>query len=712
MDIPESQTTGKDKLNFAEKDFITQSPSFLSKKSLRLVIFGGKGGCGKTTSSAATAVYLAHLFPDKRILVVSSDPAHSLGDSFNCEMNNSITPVKGLDNLWAIEMDTATLLQKFKKKNRHVLDNLSMMSFSTDQIDIRDFLSFKLPGMEEMMILLEFVNFLKFGIFRDYEYDLVIWDTAPTGHTLRLLALPDKVIKWIELFEMSLARYKRVSVGVAAIGFHIPGRTPSKGNVPKFLDELQKKLEKILATLKNSEECEFIPITIPEELGIAETERLLDTLKKENMCVRNIIVNRVQKEKECLFCSSRRKGQQDNLAEIYKKFSTYNLVVVPVLPNEVRGGKDLLNFGRVLNGGQSSSFFNLPLNPLEEVNFFFPGTMSEILDKDFQFIIFGGKGGVGKTTVSAASALSLAKHNLDKKILVFSTDPAHSLSDSYAFPIGDKVTPVPNTDNLFALEVDGARLYQDFRKEYKKNIEDAFKKWRDKQSSDVRRWKIDFDQKVMIGFVDTYPPGLEEILALEKVMSFIQNREYDIYVFDTAPTGHLVQLLKVPELVREWLRITYKAILKYQRENPVDNLEIIGQKILASQSTVRYMRETLTDPFKTEFVAVTIAEAMGMLETEDLISDIMNLGIPCSHIVINMIIPPAKCGFCSAKRKEQIGYIKEIDNNSKYKGYNITKIPLFSYEIRGIDNLIELSKFMYEKEAHKSIIDAETRIES
>jgi len=77
-----------------------------------------------------------------------------------------------------------------------------------------------------------------------------------------------------------------------------------------------------------------------------------------------------------------------------------------------------------------------------------------------------------------------------------------------------------------------------------------------------------------------------------------------------------------------------------------------------------------------------------------------------------MIIPPAKCGFCSAKRKEQIGYIKEIDNNSKYKGYNITKIPLFSYEIRGIDNLIELSKFMYEKEAHKSIIDAETRIES
>lgn len=700
MDIRESQTTGKDELDVAEKYFVAESPSFLSKKSLRLVIFGGKGGTGKTTSSVATAVYLARQFPDMRILVASSDPAHSLGDSFNCAVNNFITPVKGMDNLWAIEMDPAALLHKFMQKNRHVIDNLSKMSFSTDQIDIRDFLSFKLPGMEGMMILLEFVNFLKFGIFRDYEYDLVIWDTAPTGHTLRLLALPDKVLKWIELFEMSFTRYKGVSIGVAALGFHIPGQTLPKGNVRKFLDEFGKKLEKILGVLKNSETCEFVPVTIPEELSIAETERLLDILNKENICVRNIIVNRVQKEKECIFCSKRRDDQQSHLAEIYKKFSEYNLVRVPVFAREVRGDKALFNFGRVLNGDQSYSYSNLSISSEVEGNSFLSGTMSEVLDKDFQFIIFGGKGGVGKTTVSAASAVALAANNPDKKILVFSTDPAHSLSDSFAFPVGDKVTPVPKTDNLFALEIDGARLYQDFRKEYKKNIEDAFKKWQEKQISDIRKWKVDFDQKVMTGFVDTYPPGLEEVLALDRVMSFIQNKEYDIYVFDTAPTGHLIQLLKVPELVREWLRVTYKAILKYQREHPIDNLEILSEKILKSQATVRYMRETLTDPTKTEFVAVTIAEAMGMLETEDLISDIVNLGIPCNHTIINMIIPPAKCGFCSAKREEQIGYIEEVDHDSKYKKHIITKIPLLSHEIRGIENLTDLSRFMFEQDGH------------
>jgi len=700
MDIRESQETRKDELNFTEKDFITESPTFLNKKELRMVIFGGKGGTGKTTSSVATAMYLAHHFPDKKILVASSDPAHSLADSFNCAVNNSITPVKGMDNLWAIEMDSATLLNKFKKKYKFAIDNLSKMSFSTDQIDIRDFLSFKLPGMEEMMILLEFVNFLKFGIFRDYVYDLVIWDTAPTGHTLRLLALPEKVLKWIKLFDRVLTRYKGVSIGVAALGFHIPGHTYPKGNVPKFIGELRKNSEKILRVLKNSEECEFVPVTIPEELSIAETERLIDILKKENIFVRNIIINRLQKEKECIFCFNRRGEQKKYLAEINKKFSSYNLVLVPVFPGEVRGDKNLLNFGRILNGEQIYSYSNFSINIEEKGNSFLPGTMSEMLDKDFQFIIFGGKGGVGKTTVSAASAVALAINNPDKKILVFSTDPAHSLSDSYALPIGDKVTPVPKTDNLFALEVDGARLYQDFRKAYKINIEDAFKKWQEKQSSDVRKWKVDFDYKVMAGFVDTYPPGLEEVLAMEEIMGFVEKKEYDIYVFDTAPTGHLVQLLKFPELVREWLRVTYKAILKYQREYPVDNLEIVSQKILKSQATIRYMRGILTDPSKTEFVAVTIAEAMGMLETEDLLSDIMNLGITCGHLIINMIIPPTRCSFCSAKRKEQTGYIKEVDHNSKYKEHIITKIPLFPHEIRGIENLTELSRFMYEQDGH------------
>ena len=686
-------------------DLQSNSPSFLKNEKLRLIIFGGKGGTGKTTSSCATAIYLAQKYPEKRFLVASSDPAHSLADSFDRPVHSSVTPVKGMDNLFAIEMNSTTLLEKFKKRYKFSIANFSNMSFNTDQIDIRDFLSFKLPGMQEMMILLELVNLLKFGIFRPYEYDLVIWDTAPTGHTLRLLELPDKVLKWIEIFETSFLRYKRVSTGVATLGFKIPGRLPPKGNVRTFLDTLSKDLEKIRTILKDKEKCEFNPVTIPEELSIAETERLLATLRDEGIPVRNIIVNRLQKEKGCAFCLNRKKGQESYLRDIDEKFATYNLVKMPVFSNEVRGKDRLLKFGEFLsgNGSQYSPPQSTASLFLKNEDNFQPGMLREVLNKDLQFIIFGGKGGVGKTTVSAATALSIARHNPNKKILVFSTDPAHSLADSFATPIGDTVTTInpeslsdTTLGNLYALEIDATRLYQEFRKEYKANIEDAFKKWQNSYLAGGRKWKMDFDEKVMVEFVDTYPPGLEEVLALEKIMGFIKNGDFDIYIFDTAPTGHLVELLKFPELVREWLRITYRAILRYHREVPVDNIEVLAKKILVSQETVQKMHSLLTNPQRSEFIAVTIPEAMGMLETEDLLLSIRDLGIPSSHIVVNMVIPPTDCDFCRSKRDEQIDYIQQINAKREFEGYEIAKVPLYPHEIRGIESLMELSKFMYE----------------
>ncbi len=674
-------------------------PSFLANEKLRLIIFGGKGGTGKTTSSSSTAIYLAQRCPDKRFLAVSSDPAHSLADSFDCQVNDTITPIKGIDNLWAIEMDPLAMLEKFKKKNESVLQNLSRMSLTTDQIDIRDFLSFKLPGMEEMMILLEMANLLKFGVFREYEYDVIIWDTAPTGHTIRLLAFPAKVLKWVEVFGMSLKRHRAIAGGFASVGFFsMPGRTSPKGNVTGFMDKLQKNVKKILAILKNSEKSEFIPVTIPTEMAIAETERLLQAVRKEGISVRNVVVNRVEGEDECAFCSSRGKGQEKHLAEIKKRLRPYNLIRVPVLANEVRGKESLLNFAQILSGQEYSHSPSSPVTASKDKDFFRTGLMSELLDKNFQFLIFGGKGGVGKTTVSASTALSIARHNPEKKILVFSTDPAHSLSDSYAFTIGDKVTPVQKTDNLFALEINGTKIYEDFREDYRENLRIAFEKWmKSIGQSEMKRWKIEFDQTVITDFFDTYPPGLEEVLALEKIMGFIEKEVYDIYVFDTAPTGHLVQLLKFPQLVREWLRVTYKGILKYQRQYPVENLETISKRIISSQTTLRIMQELLTDSQKSEFVAVTIAEAMGILETEDLLDTLNSLGIPCRHVVFNMVLPPTACNFCSAKREEQIGYIQGSFGKIEFAGCEITRIPLYPHEIRGVDTLTEFARFMYDK---------------
>ncbi|MCG2795904.1 MAG: TRC40/GET3/ArsA family transport-energizing ATPase [Actinomycetia bacterium] len=696
-DKKEPGETGKKKQQQKLEISLDGAPSFLGRQNLRLIIFGGKGGTGKTTSSAATAMCLARLYSDKRILVASSDPAHSLGDSFGCPLDNTITPIEGMENLWGIEMNSASLFDEFRMEHKHSLQRLRSMSYCSDQIDIRDFLSFRLPGMEEMMILLKIVQMLRQKSQGNWEYDHIILDTAPTGHTLRLLALPNTMLEWLNLFDTTFLRYHRLSHAISSLGFfEIAGIEKPEAGVREFIDYLRTELEKLRSTLQDPEICEFVPVTVPEELSIAETQRLVRFLTTDSIPVRNIIVNHVQGDNDCAFCTARRKGQEPYLGEIEEIFPSYNLVSVPGFPREVRGEKSLLTYARELAGDGPKGSPEYDRTPSIEIKRISASGKPTTLSEDLKFIIFGGKGGVGKTSGSAATALYMARKYPDKKILIFSTDPAHSLGDSYACNIGDEITPIGGLQNLHALELDGRKMYEEFGEEYRRIVEDAFQKWQYVEMSDTSRRKLEFDHKVMAGFIDAYPPGIEEVLALERIMGLMDRGVYDLYIFDTAPTGHLVELLTVPELVRDWLRITYRAILKYQRERPVEELKTLGNRMLASHNIVNEMRKTLTDPHTTEFYAVTIPEAMGITETEELLSKIGNLGIPCGHVVINMVVPPTDCGFCSIKRNEQIRYIQGVKDSKEYKGRTISLVPLFPREIRGLDDLTELYQFMYE----------------
>ncbi|MFQ5945667.1 MAG: ArsA family ATPase [Anaerolineae bacterium] len=664
-----------------------------------MVIFGGKGGVGKTTSAAATAMYLSHRHPKKRIAVASSDPAHSLADSFDCPVNGSVTAVKGVHNLWAVELDSAALLKKFRKKHKSALERLQIMSYSSDQADLREFLSFRLPGMEDMALLLEIGRLLRGG----YGFDLVILDTAPTGHTLRLLALPKQVLKWIELFRTSVAGYRWFAGALASQGlFTIPGiTTRSAGNVPEFLETLSKDLGKIDAVLKNPDACDFVVVTIAEDMGIAESERLLGTLKQEGIGTRNLVVNRVQEEGQCPFCSSRRRGQEGALHELDEKFAGYNLIRVPTFPHEVRGAAALLTYAEHLAGHHRPTSPPRPARRLGETASLPVGTtpvgpISDIVDGSLDIIVFSGKGGVGKTTVSAATALALAERNPEKKVLVVSLDPAHSLSDSFACPIGESITRMHASGQLSALEADGKRLYEEFKRDYKETMEKAFRKLKDSgKYAWGREAKLKMDENLLSRLVGMYPPGVEDALALERIGRFVENKDCDVCIIDTAPTGHIMKLLKKPGLVIDWLNVASRAIVKYHRDVFLDSFERLNEQLLGAHRAVRKMQTLLTDPEASAFVAVTIPEAMGVLETEDLLADIHGLGIQSKHVVVNMIVPPTNCDFCLPKREEHLSYTEIIKNAGERFGYGLCTVPLFPHEIRGIDQLRELSKLLF-----------------
>jgi len=644
--------------------------AFLSNPKLKLIIFGGKGGSGKTTSATATALHFHKLDPKKRILVMSTDPAHSLGDSFDITIGNRVTPIK--ENLWGLEIDSSELFEEYKAEHGEAIKKIADRGTYFDQDDIEDFFNKTLPGLDEVMAIIRIADLLKAG-----EYDLIILDTAPTGHTLVLLSLPEEMEKWIHLMDMLMQKHRYIMKRMV-------GRY-KRDECDEFIDSQQKDISRVRQLLSHATATEFVPVTIPEPMSIAETERAVKTLKEHNIAVNSIIVNRViEEQRGCSFCSARWAEKEEYVREIEQKFAHYNLVKMPLFPHQIRG-ESLAEYAQVLFGERE---YTPP--PRAEVLPQAPplpkGRLSDILEKELSFLIFGGKGGVGKTSIAAASALYLAQHKPDKKVLAFSTDPAHALSDSLQQHIGNQITPISGIDNLYALEIDGTQMLEDFKRDYRDDIDEAFERFLGSHMD------IKFDREILKELLVVSPPGLDELMSLQKITDLMKEGDYDLFALDSAASGHLIRFLELPHLMREWLKSIFRLLIKYKG---MVKLNRATERLLSLSQNLRKILEVLSNPRGTEFVMITIAEEMGVAEMEDLSESLANLRIPCSHVVINMIIPPTDCGFCAAKRKEQQRYIREIE--AKLPHHTIVPIPLLPHDIRGVEHLSELAGIMYGK---------------
>jgi len=715
---------------------IEMIPEYLQNQDLQLILFGGKGGVGKTTMAASAAVHLARSFQnDKKVLVISTDPAHSLSDSFGIQIGDKVTPIeyspkslvqspkskvqgqgKTLDigprtsdraNLFARELDAARLLEEFKQKNDPVIKKLADRGTYFDRQDIAEFIDLSLPGMDEVMAIIEMANFLKEGT-----YGILILDTAPTGHTVRMLALPEQMQKWIKVMDLMQHKHRYMAV-------HFTGKRYVKDECDIFLDDFSSDINRVKKILSNRETTRFVPVTIPEPMSIYETKRLISSLENTNVPVKEIIVNRLGDSDGCAFCRSKKEDQRQALTEIEDSFSQYNLINIPLFSREIRGLEELKGLADYLLEESK------PYKPSKAIYVDEEPQQYLQLNPGLEFLLFGGKGGVGKTSLASATAVHLAQRNPGKKVLVFSTDPAHSLSDSFKVNIGNKITLIDyspkspparstlrlstgssrragragnvqspkslsaaglTTDytNLFALEIDADKLFEEFKQEYRKNIEVLFDKFLGRGTD------IKFDREVMTEILEFAPPGLDEIMSLDMIMDLMKEEKFDIFVLDTSPTGHLLRFLELPDLVREWLKAFFRLLLKYKG---VVRLTKAAEKALAMSRNVRRIQEALADPKRTAFVAVTIPEAMGFLELERLMGALHNAKIPCEHIVINVVVQQTDCDFCSSKRVEQQGYIKKI--RSRFSRHSVTKVPLFSHEVRGVDDLSKISDIIF-----------------
>ncbi len=304
----------------------------LFEPSLKLILFGGKGGVGKTTCASSTGLYLSK---DFKTLLISTDPAHSLADSLGQEIGGEIREVKGVKNLSALEISAEKALSKFKIRYESQIKKILDTSTYLDQEDIASVFTLPIPGIDEVMGFKMIADLIEEGKFDKY-----IVDTAPTGHALRLLTLPELLDDWIKV--MGKMRWKYRYMVTTFSGKY----KPDEGD--DFLFEMKKTVKRIEGLLRDSQRCEFIAVTIPEDMAIKETERMIKSLEQYGMKVRQLIINNVFPECTCHFCQARREGQDKYIREIRDTFSDLKTTITPLQPREVKGIESLENFEEVL----------------------------------------------------------------------------------------------------------------------------------------------------------------------------------------------------------------------------------------------------------------------------------------------------------------------------------------------------------------------------
>lgn len=321
-------------------------------------------------------------------------------------------------------------------------------------------------------------------------------------------------------------------------------------------------------------------------------------------------------------------------------------------------------------------------------------SMREVFDKnpDRRYIMFGGKGGLGKTTFSAATAYWLAKQG--HKVLVFSVDPQASLSDIFKRDIFGK-GPVEIMPNLFAQEIDADRRIKDYQEEIRQKIRDMY---------GMTEIPEEIENYIQAAAAE---PAMEESAIFDEVVDIVGSSNYDYYIYDLVPLGHALYYLSMASVYDQWIdKITalrtemeeyaqVAAVMQRDKESEEDQilkeLQFIKHRINTSSGI-------LTDKLKTAFFFVVTPEEMIILDTKKAAGLFAKFDVPLAGYIVNRVIPPELAGqdipaYLRNRMEMQTKYLAEIDQ--VFAGEVLGQIPEFERDITGLPMIERMADVMF-----------------
>ena len=631
-----------------------------TRPSTRLTFVVGKGGVGKTTVSCAYALHLAARNPRQRLLLMSTDPAHSLADMLQIKLGSEPQKLPNNPRLSVWQIDSDKAFQKFLAGNREgILEIVENGTFFSKE-EMAPLLDTTLPGMAEVAGLLAIQELLERG-----DYDHIVVDTAPFGHTLRLFELPTHFQRFLNFLNIASSRDALLAQRFG--GRAMPPEHP-------FISRWESMVSQVRDAF-TSRRAEIFLVTSPETFSLNEAVRSLKALEESvpELGVSAVVLNRVVTgAHDCPRCRRRTQMARRATQFLKKKFPRVPLLIGPDPGNPLLGIELLCRFGSAVFEGKPARLEKkaetIALGKVKLHKRSWPKSAVPL-----SFTV--GKGGVGKTTTTAALAFHARAADPNASVTVCSTDPAPSLDDIFKKTVGDKPVEVLGDAGFRAMEVDSVIEFRRWAGEMKQKLSSQLS-----MESGGLHVDLTFEKEVFGALMEIVPPGVDEVFAIFRILDLLESRSSRVFI-DMAPTGHALDLLRMPERILLWSRLLLKSLAAHRTlalaQDVAVELAALGQRL-------RRLIEIMKDPGQSRVWAVMLPEPVPDHQTVRLLQAVREIGIAVDSLFVNRVLigsQPENCAHCLRAQQWQMAILNML--KKKYRNYEIYLTSELTVEIAG-----------------------------
>lgn len=567
--------------------------------SRRVLLFGGKGGVGKTTVATAAALQFSR---SRKVILFTTDPASNLTDLFDKRRPTT--------NLSIESLHAEQLYSNFLNENLANLLELGDRGTYLDKEELRRFFELSLPGVDEVMA------WMRIGELAETNPSaIVIVDTAPTGHTLRMLGAGEHFRQFGAALESMQAKHHDIVRQLT--------RRAARDALDDYIEDFEARAQRRRELLTDPARAAFIPVLLSEPWVVEQTKQLIAAMEID---VPFAVLNRAVVDPDC--DRDRMLMKQD--AEARKALAPLEVVdaaraCVPL--------DDARTIARWIDGKLPVPGSRLPGHSRRAK----PATGNRQPVTVRRLTFLAGKGGVGKTTCAASIALQMAK---TKRVTALSVDPAHTLREVFAGQRPPK--------NLAVEIIDTREKWRRFRDSLGEEIERAV------GALAPKGMRIAHDSEAMRKLVEIAPPGADELFAITRLADLIADPAQESIVIDTAPTGHFLRLIDLPRSAGEWVKEFMRVLLRYRELIPPGSL---GEELIRASRALHSVEGMLRSN-DCGVLVVTRPERVVVAETKRLIDAVKEHGMTVSGVIANYVTPPSDCACDRSLRSCELEALK------------------------------------------------------